>query len=79
MIPLWTEPASIKKEFGNLVEDCIFCRKPTRTWHENTNNPICVECAETHKVSDIENDWGEEIRCRKRLGTFDREDSVRAN
>lgn len=79
MIPIWTEPASIKKEFGHLVENCILCRKPTETWHENTNNPICVECAKAHKVSDIENDWGEEIRRRKRLGTFDREDSVRAN
>ncbi len=79
MIPVWTEPKSIKEEFGTLIENCIFCENPTQTWHENTNNPICVKCAKSHKISDIKNDWGSRIRKNKRAGTFDREDSVRAN
>ena len=79
MIPVWTEPTSLIKEFGALIEKCIFCNKPTRTWHENTNNPVCVECAKIKKVSDIKEDYGASIRKQKREGTFDREDSVRAN
>ena len=79
MIPVWTEDSKITKEFGSLIEVCVFCRKGTRTWHENTNNPVCLQCAETHKVSDIPEDWGEKIRARKRAGTFDRGDSTRAN
>lgn len=79
MIPVWTEPTSITKEFPGISEDCIFCQKPTRTWHENTNNPVCVECAKIFKVSDIKEDHGKFIRKKKRNGTFDREDSIRAN
>ena len=52
---------------------------PEIAWHENTNNPICVSCAKTHKVSDIKKDFGQLIRRQKRKGTFNREDSVRAN
>ena len=79
MIPVWTETTSIINEFPSTIEDCIFCRKQTRTWHENTNNPICIDCANTHKVSDIKVDWGRNVLKEKRNGTFDREDSVRAN
>ncbi len=79
MIPLYSEPTSIKAEFGNLMEDCIFCEKPTDTWHENTNNPICMDCANKYKISDIKEDFGQNIRRAKRNGTFDREDSVRVN
>ena len=79
MIPVWTESTSTKNEFPHLTENCIFCKKSTRTWHETTNNPICVSCANTHKISDIKEDWGSNVRKQKRLGTFDREDAVRAN
>lgn len=79
MIHVWTEPTSITKEFRGTMEDCIFCGKGTRTWHEDTNNPICVNCANKHDISEIKEDHGELIRKKKREGTFDREDSVRAN
>jgi len=79
MIPIWNEPTSIQKAFPHTVEKCIFCNTPTRTWHENTNNPICIHCAKIYKVSDIEKDYGVNIRKRKRNGTFNREDSTRAN
>ena len=85
MIPVWTEDLEYQLEicrgFGipYIKEKCVFCDKPTDTWHENTNNPVCVDCAKTHKVSDIKEDWGSRIRARKRKGTFDRGNSVRAN
>ena len=77
MIPIWTEPTSITREFPLVSENCVFCGHPTRTWHENTNNPVCSVCAASHKVSDIKVDHGAMIRKAKRKGTFDREDSVR--
>lgn len=79
MIPVYTESTSIQNEFPHIVENCVFCKTPTRTWHENTNNPCCVKCAATHKVSDFKDDHGKRIRAAKRKGTFDREDSKRAN
>ncbi len=79
MIPVWKESTRLQKEFRGLIEKCIFCDTPTRTWHENTNNPVCVKCAKVKKVSDIKEDWGKLIRKQKRNGTFDREDLVRAN
>jgi hypothetical protein len=79
MIPVWTESTACKKEFPNIKEKCFFCENPTDTWHENTNQPVCVDCAKTKKVSDITEDHGQVIRRKKREGTFDREDSVRAN
>jgi len=79
MIPVWTECSGIIEAFGSLIEKCVFCKNGTRTWHENTNNPVCVKCASKHKVSDIPKDWGSSIRKSKRNGTHDREDSVRAN
>jgi hypothetical protein len=77
MIPIWSEPTSIRKEFPHTVENCVFCQKPTRTWHENTNNPVCSVCAKSHKVADIPVDHGQLIRRNKRKGLFDREDSFR--
>lgn len=79
MIPVWDEDSELTKEFGQLVESCVFCGAKTRTWHENTNNPVCLACAKKHRVSDIPEDHGERIRARKREGTFDRGDSTRAN
>lgn len=34
-------------------------------WHENTNNPVCVNCAKIKKVSDIPEDHGSIIRRKK--------------
>jgi len=79
MIPVWTEPTSTRNEFPKIIEQCVFCDTPTRTWHENTNNPICVNCASIRKVSEIPEDYGSRVRHNKLVGKFDREDSVRAN
>ena len=76
MIPVYTEISELKNE---ISERCVFCNKSTRTWHENTNNPVCIDCAKIYKVSDIKEDHGRIIRRLKRQGKFDRKDSVRAN
>ena len=79
MIPVWNEEAEWR-ENGYPLEQCVFCNKPTTTWHENTNNPVCVDCAKTHTVQEIPEDHGQLIRKQKRNGTFKRPDSVtRAN
>jgi len=79
MIPLWNECSEMVEAFGNIMEQCVFCGTRTRTWHENTNNPVCLSCAKVKKVSDIPEDHGQKIRADKRKGIFDREDSTRAN
>ena len=83
MIPLWTEDpdfvTGMKECHCYELEDCTFCGTKTNLWHENTNNPICLKCAKIHKVSDIKEDHGQNIRKQKREGTYNRLDSVRAN
>jgi len=83
MIPLWSEDsndvAEMKKCGCYCLESCIFCDKPCNTWHENTNNPICIGCAKVKKVSDISLDNGQRIRADKRNGRFNRGDSKRVN
>jgi len=82
MIPLYTESKESlesRKELRCPLEDCVFCGKKTKTWHENTNNPICTGCAKVKKVSEIPEDFGSLIRGQKRAGTYDRKDSIRAN
>ncbi len=37
-----------------VAERCIFCKEPTRHWHMRTNTPVCTDCAEEKRVSDIE-------------------------
>jgi len=60
----------IKKEhhemyaFTGMYERCHFCNKQTDTWHDNTNNPVCFNCAKTHKVAELP-DYGQEIRKNK--------------
>ncbi len=49
----------------NTPEVCHFCKKTTRYWHENTNNPVCQECAKKHKVGELP-DYGKRIRANKR-------------
>jgi len=48
------------------AENCYFCKQPTRTWHENTNNAVCIRCAGRHKVIDLP-DYGQRIRRSKRV------------
>ena len=64
MIPIKEESSNFRANFG-CYENCHFCRKPTSTWHENTNNPVCSRCAKEHRVKELP-DHGAEIRARKR-------------
>jgi len=78
MIPVYHEEPEAILQF-QIYELCIFCNNSTDTWHENTNNPVCIGCAKTHKVSDILEDHGQNIRKMKRLGTFERGSSIKAD
>lgn len=64
MIPLIKEDAEMVKYTG-VYEHCYFCKKRTDMWHENTNNPVCPNCAKIHKVSELP-DFGYNIRANKR-------------
>lgn len=57
------ESDEVFQEFGGLTEVCVFCALPTRYWHNRTNNPVCQECAPTHKVSELK-DWRKAARQR---------------
>lgn len=56
-IPVEHEDIDELKKWGiglsNVMEDCVFCRIPTRYWNKKSNNPCCQSCAKTHKVSDF--------------------------
>lgn len=81
-IPLWNEsPAGLRDRriIGCALEDCFFCSQKTSTWHMETNNPICLECAKIYKVEDIYEDYGQNIRAQKRKGTFKLDGETRAN
>jgi|LGVE01.1.fsa_nt_gb hypothetical protein len=65
MIPLVKEPSEMAGHFWGEVERCHFCKKATRMWHENTNNPVCEKCAKEHRVSELP-DHGKIIRAQKR-------------
>lgn len=65
MIPIKYESKEIINEWPKIIEACHFCKKPTRWWHVNTNNPVCVKCAKLHKVAELP-DHGKSIRARKR-------------
>lgn len=54
MIPIKQESAEMYKN-TRIYEHCVFCNKPTDTWHERTNNPICSKCSKEHKVSELTN------------------------
>lgn len=70
-IPLVKESEEVTKEFHGMQERCHFCKTPTKFWHENTNNPVCPNCAKLHKVAELP-DHGKFIRAMKRKGTFQR-------
>lgn len=62
-IPLILEPPEMEKLWGGEV--CHFCHTDTKYWHENTNNPVCPDCAKTHKVGELP-DHGQRVRANKR-------------
>ena len=64
-IPVELEDEDAIRGFGGIVENCHFCKAPTRYWHENTNNPVCRECAKSHRVAELP-DWGKLVRANKR-------------
>jgi len=63
-IPLVKEPSEMVSLFGTY-EKCHFCGITTLYWHENTNNPVCPDCAKQHKVSELP-DHGQRVRAKKR-------------
>jgi len=64
-IPIDKEPDDFASHFWGAIEDCHFCKKSTKWWHENTNNPVCPDCSKKHKVSELP-DHGQLIRANKR-------------
>jgi hypothetical protein len=52
MIPIEKEPPDF---YANLkvYERCYFCIHETNTWHIGTNQPVCANCAKTHKVAEL--------------------------
>lgn len=52
MIQVKKEPKEVYETFG-VYENCKFCGGNTNTWHEETNTPICTDCAKTHSESDL--------------------------
>lgn len=53
-IPIGKEPAEMY-ETTHVYENCVFCNKPTDTWHDATNNPVCADCSTKHAVSELTN------------------------
>ena len=64
-IPVKKEPYGLADNFWGAIERCHFCKKLTKYWHENTNNPVCPHCAKKHKVAELP-DHGQRIRAAKR-------------
>ncbi len=61
-IPVVHEPPDVV--FGK-IERCHFCLQRTRYWHENTDNPVCPQCAKKYKVAALP-DHGQVVRRLKR-------------
>lgn len=40
-------------EMSESFENCIFCNIETNTWHEESNRPVCVKCAQLYSPSEI--------------------------
>ena len=64
-IPLIKESDDVASNFWGAIENCHFCKQPTKYWHENSNNPVCHKCAKGHKVAELP-DFGKRIRAAKR-------------
>ena len=52
-IPLVKESEEIREEFPSTIECCVFCKQQTIHWHEDTNSPVCQDCAEKHDVVEL--------------------------
>lgn len=52
MIPTVKEPESEWSKMG-IFEHCFFCDKTTDYWHWRTNQPVCLDCAKIHRVSEL--------------------------
>lgn len=63
MIPIKKELPELYQEF-KCHENCTFCKQPTDTWHEKTNNPVCAACATSHKVSELKN-WFKNVKTKQ--------------
>jgi hypothetical protein len=50
-IEVTQEPKAVTNEFRGVLELCIFCDIPTTMWHESTNTPCCLECAQTNTLT----------------------------
>ena len=61
MIPIKKEPEMLYNEFG-VYEKCVFCKQGTKTWHIETNNAVCNDCAKIHNVSELKNHYKNEIK-----------------
>lgn len=53
MILVHEEPKEIQREFGRVMENCEFCRTPTRFWTEDAKHSVCPTCAETHNPDEL--------------------------
>jgi len=47
------ETPETESGFRHIAEQCLFCGKQTRYWHEPTNNPVCVTCSNVHRVAEL--------------------------
>lgn len=53
MIEVHKEPIKIQNEFRGLMENCYFCKMPTRYWDASKKTPVCQDCGKSHDPSDI--------------------------
>jgi len=51
-IPIKKEPKELLGSIG-VYESCVFCNRPTDTWHLDTNQPVCRKCSKIHKVEEL--------------------------
>ena len=49
MIKVEREPDS----FGDLLEHCCFCKKPTAYWYVPNDVACCQTCAGKHNAEDV--------------------------
>lgn len=47
------ESKDVRDAWGGIVEDCWFCKNPTRYWTTNGMIPVCRACAKKHKPSEV--------------------------
>ncbi|MBI6882655.1 hypothetical protein [Pseudomonas putida] len=38
---------------AHLIEECFFCKVPTRFWHHKSNQPVCPACSPMHTVKEL--------------------------